>query len=222
VRGVLAAVVVGCALLLAPAPSARANPDTCPPYCDRIPTSAWPDLSAMPLASAYRWPPLWTVAVPVSAPRFRFEELCATPITLDDQRTYSVAARAVVGVPDGAWQTQAQIVHWRGEAWRSGQLATAAFDSAVAALRGCQFRAPQFSPSITMVGPNRMAAAIGGPVVVHQFLVADPNSGTISELAFSYDAAGGVPDVPWPALPDTAVFDVMSAPLCNGYLGSCG
>ncbi len=221
-RGVLAAVLVGCTLLLAPMPAARANPETCPPSCDRIPASAWPDPSALPLASTYGWPPLWTVAVPVFAPRFRFEELCATPVTLGDQRNYSVAARAVVGVPEGSWQARAQIVHWRGEVWRGGQLATAAFDSAVAALRGCQVRAPQFSPSITMVEPNRLAAVISGPVVVRQFLLADPRSGTISELAYSYDAAGGLPDVPWSALPDTAVFDVMSAPLCNAYLGSCG
>ena len=221
-RVVLAAVWVGWVSLLALAPPARPDTDTCPPSCDQIPGLAWPDSSTIPLASTYRWTSLRSVAFPVFAPRFRFEELCATPPQFDDERTYAVAARAVMGVPAGSWQAQAQIVHWRGETWRGGQLATSAFDSAVAALRGCQAQAPQFSPSITIAGPNRMSAVITGPVVVHQFLLADPDSSTVSELVFSHDAAGGPPDVPWPAVPDMQVLDAMSAPLCNAYLGSCG
>ena len=106
----------------------------------------------------------------------------------NDPRAYAVAARAVAGQPDGQWQVQAQIVHWRGETWRGGQLASAAFDAAVAALRACQVTAPQFSPSITTAEPNRMAAVISGPVVVHQYLLVDPRSSTISELVFSHNA----------------------------------
>ena len=130
---------------------------------------------------------LGDLAVPVVAPRFRFEELCASPPVADDPRAYAVAARAVAGQPDGQWQVQAQIVHWRGETWRGGQLAGAAFDAAVAALRACQVTAPQFSPSITTAEPNRMAAVISGPVVARQFLLVDPRSSTISELVFSHN-----------------------------------
>ncbi len=221
-RVVLTGLLIGWLLLLAPAPAAHAVPPTCPPTCDQIPTSAWPDPWSLPLDSTYHWPVLGELAVPVVAPRFRSEELCASPPVADDPRAYAVAARAVAGQPDGQWQVQAQIIHWRGETWRGGQLAGAAFDSAVAALRACQVTAPPFSPSITTAESNRMAAVISGPVVARQFLVVDPRSSTISELVFSYNAASGRPAVRWPAVPDAQVLDAMAAPLCGAYLGSCG
>ena len=221
-RVMLAGLLIGCALLLAPPPMAHSGPQTCPPTCDQIPASAWPDPWSLPLDATYHWPVLGDLAVPVVAPRFWFEELCASPPVADDPRAYAVAARAVAGQPDGQWQVQAQIVHWRGETWRGGQLASAAFDAAVAALRACQVTAPQFSPSITTAEPNRMAAVISGPVVARQFLLVDPRSSTISELVFSHNPASGPPAVRWPAVPDAQVLDAMAAPLCGAYLGSCG
>ena len=221
-RVMLAGVLFGCAVLLAPVPAAFAVPQTCPPTCDQIPASAWPESSSLPLAAIYHWPALGDLATWVTAPRFRFEELCATPPVLGDPRAFAVAARAVAGQPDGQWQLQAQIVHWRGETWRGGHLAGAVFDAAVAALRSCQLTAPQVSPSLTTAAPDRMAAVISGPVVAHQYLLVDPRSSTISELVFSYNAAAGTPWVPWPWVPDEVVFDAMAAPLCAAYLGSCG
>ncbi len=221
-RGVLAGLLLGCALLVAPPPTARATPPTCPPTCDQIPAWSWPDPWSLPLDPVYHWPVLDDVAFGVQAPRFMFEELCASVDVPDDPRVYAVAARAVAGQPDGQWQVRAQIVHWRGEVWRGGQLAAAVFDTAVATLRACQATAPQFSPSITTAEPNRMAAVFSGPVIAHQFLLVDQRNSTISELVFSHTAATGPPAVPWPAVPDTAVFDAMSAPLCRAYLGSCG
>src|SRR4029077_962028 len=58
-------------------PLARADPDTCPPHCDRIPASAWIDSAAIPLDAKYAWPNLAGVAVFLQRPRFRFEEMCA-------------------------------------------------------------------------------------------------------------------------------------------------
>lgn len=221
-RVVLVGLLIGCVLMLAPPPRAHSVPQTCPPTCDQIPASAWPDPWSLPLDSTYHWPVLGELAVPVIAPRFRFEELCASPPLIADPRAFAVAARAIAGQPDGQWQVQAQVVHWRGETWRGGQLAKAAFDAAVAALRACQVTAPQFSPSVTNAEPDRMAAVISGPMVAHQFLLVDPRSSTISELVFSYKAAGGPPAIRWPAVPDAQVLDAMAAPLCAAYLGSCG
>jgi hypothetical protein len=219
-RVMLAGLLIGCTMLLAPPPMAHSGPPTCPPTCDQIPAAAWPDPGSLPLDSTYHWPVLGELAAPVVAPRFRFEELCASPPVPNDPRAYAVAARAVAGQPDGQWQVQALIVHWRGETWRGGQLAGAAFDTAVAALRACQVTAPQFSPLITTTEPNRMAAVISGPVVAHQFMVVDPRSSTISELVFSHTAGSG--PVWWPAIPDAQVLDAMAGPLCAAYLGSCG
>ncbi len=218
-REVLAALLLGSALVAVPV--AHAEPETCPPQCDRIPASAWPDPWSLPLNPAYQWPVLADLAVPVMAPRFGFEELCGSP-PVPDARAFAVAARAVVGQPDGRWRLQAQIVHWRGETWRGGELANAVFGSAVAALRSCQDTAPQSSPSLTTAEPDRIAAVISGPVVAHLYLLVDPRSSTISELLFTHDAAAPTPPQPWPAVPDAQVLDGMSAPLCAAYLGSCG
>ena len=221
-RALMAAVLLGCALLLAPQPAATAEPSTCPPACDRIPSAAWPDTWSLPLDPVYHWPALVNLAVPTPAPRFKFEELCASPPVPDDPRAYAVAARAIAGQPDGQWQLQAQIVHWRGDTWRAGQVATTVFDTAVAALRACQATAPLLSPSITTAEPHRAAAVLAGPVIVRQFLLVDPANSTIAELVFWRNAAGWPPGPAWPAMPDTQVLDAMSDPLCRAYLGSCG
>ncbi|MGH3563677.1 MAG: ATPase, partial [Mycobacterium sp.] len=169
----------------------------------------------------YRWPAPAGVATAVTgtAPRFRFEQLCATPPGPQDPRDYAVAGQAIVIKPEGQWQLQAQVLHWRGETWRGGQLATSVFDAAVEALRGCQREAPQQSPSLTTDEPTRVAAVISGPVIMRTYLVAHPQSSTISELALWSSAP---PTVPWPLTPDDrAILDAMTAPLCVAYIGSC-
>lgn len=215
-QAVLLVLAVTAVLVAAVATPAAAEPETCPPVCDRIPTSAWPVSWSLPLNDTYRWPALAPLARPISPARFRFEELCAAPVP-PGPRVFAVAARALVGRPPGQWQLQAQVVHWRGETWRGGQMATAVFDDTVRALRACQATAPQFSPSLTTALPDRMAAVISGPQVVRQYLLADPRSSSIVELALT--AEGGAP---WPIVPDDQVFAAMAAPLCAAYLGSCG
>ena len=143
---------------------------------------------ALRLASAAR------VAVTAVAPRFRFEELCASPPVLLDPRSWAVAERALVVNPEGQWQLQAQVLHWRGETWRGGQLAQEVFDTAAGALRSCQRTNVTASPSVTTDEPDRMAAVIGGPVILHQYLVANPGNSTITELAM----VDGAPLTAWP------------------------
>ena len=104
-----------------PRVSAWSVPGDCPPFCDRIPDSAWIAPTSIPLYSAYRWPGLAGLAVTAPAPRFKFEDICASPPVADDARSYAVAARAVVPKPDGQWQLQVQVMHWRGETWRGAQ-----------------------------------------------------------------------------------------------------
>jgi hypothetical protein len=216
-QAVLLVLLAAAAVITVVPRPAAAEPETCPPVCDRIPASAWPNPRALPLDDSYRWPGPAQLATPASPPRFRFEELCAGPVP-PDPRVFAVAARALAARPRGEWQLQAQVVHWRGETWRGGQMATAVFDAAVRALRACQMSAPGFSPSLTTALPDRMAAVISGPVVVHQYLLVDPRSSSIAELSFS--AEGG--PAQWPIVPDDQVFGAMAAPLCAAYLGSCG
>jgi hypothetical protein len=87
-------------------------------------------------------------------------------------------------------------------------------------LRDCQLTAPLVSPSITTSDPLRLAAVISipGQRVIHQYLLADPSSSTVVELAMWSTLP---PLVPWPAVPDRQVLDAMAAPLCDVYLGSC-
>jgi hypothetical protein len=201
---------------------AYALPVDCPPNCDRIPDSAWIEPTAIPLYPVYHWPRLAGVAVTATAPRFRFEEACGSPPVPDDPRQFAVAARAVVPQPHAQWQLHAQVIHWRGETWRGGQLASAVFDNAMAALRGCQLTAPLTSPSLTTDAPDRLAAVISGSLpgqpVIHEYLVLHPRSSTLAEVAIW---AVAPPVVGWPAVPDAQVLDAMIAPLCRAYIDSC-
>ena len=209
--------VVGCVSAVA----AHADPEACPPLCDRIPETAWIPSSAIPMNSTYRWPSLAAVAVPMTGtatPRFRFEEVCSTPTFPQDTRNSAVAGRATVVNPQGQWQLQAQVVHWRGDTTRGGQSASSVFGVAAAALRGCQLGAAAESPSVTVDEPNRLAAVISGPVIMHTYLVAHPENSTISELTLW---SSEPPQVPWPVISDAQVLDAMTSPVCAAYLGSC-
>lgn len=223
-RLILATLLAACGVILAPAAvgPAHARPMDCPPNCDRIPDSAWIDPAELPLYSTYRWPRLAGLAVTATNPRFRFEEACATPPVPDDPRAFVVGARAVVPQPDGQWQLQVQVMHWRGETWRGGQLAADVFDEAVAALRGCQLTSPLSSPSLTTDTPSRVAAVVSGVLpgqqVLHQYLVVNPLNSTVVEVALWATAP---PEVDWPAVDDAQILDAMDSPLCTAYIGSC-
>jgi hypothetical protein len=203
-------------------PIAPAEPETCPPTCDRIPATAWIDPAAIPLAAKYAWPNLAGVGVFLQRPRFRFEEVCASPPTVNDPRDFAVAAKASVANPPGQWQLQVQVVHWRGESWYGGQLADEVMHSARSALRACQATAPQASPSITTDLPGQLASVISvagaTPTVLHQYLVSHPQSGTVAELAMW---ASSPPAQEWPVILDAQVLDALVAPLCGAYIASC-
>jgi hypothetical protein len=213
---VASGLVAGCMSWVA----AHADPETCPPICDRIPDTAWVPSSGIPLNSAYRWPALAGVAVPMTGtatPRFRFEEVCATPAFPQDTRNSAVASRATVTNSQGQWQLQAQVLHWRGDTTRGGQSASSVFDIAAAALRGCQLGVAAESPSVTVDEPDRLAAVTSGPVIMHTYLVARPENSTISELTLW----SSEPQVAWPVISDAQVLDAMTSPVCAAYIGSC-
>ena len=223
-RLVLAATLIAGDLLVACVSSsgfAVADPETCPPVCDKIPDTAWISSSAIPLNATYHWPSLADSAVPMTGgatPRFRFEEVCATPTFPQDSRNSAVGSRVTVDKPQGQWQLRAEVVHWRGDTARGGQSATSVFDIAAAALRGCQLGASAESPSITIGEPNRLAAVISGPVLMHTYLVAHPENSTVSELTLW---ASEPAQLPWPIISDSQVLDAMTSPVCAAYVGSC-
>lgn len=223
-RMILATMLVagGFAVALVVVVPAHAEPESCPGVCDRISNTAWIDQHALPLDAVYHWPALAAQAVQTTGsapgPRFRFEELCAAPAISRDPRDPAVSARSTVQHPDGQWQLQAQVLHWRGDTARGGAVAAAAFANAVAALRNCQQRAPAESPSLTTDESTRMAAVISGPVVMHTYLIAHLASSTISEVTLWSSAP---PQASWPAMADDPVLGAMSAPLCEAYIASC-
>jgi len=209
--------VVACVSAVA----AHAEPENCPPVCDQIPGTAWIASSKVPLNSIYHWPSLAEAAVAITGtatPRFRFEEVCATPVFSQDIRDSAVASRATVTNPQGQWQLQAQTLHWRGDTALGGQNVSSVFTIAAAALRGCQLGAPAESPSVTFGESTRLAAVISGPVIMHTYLVAHPQNSTISELTLW---SSGPPQVPWLFIPDAQVLDALTAPVCTAYIGSC-
>jgi hypothetical protein len=129
-----------------------------------------------------------------------------------------VASRATVANPQGQWQLRAQVLHWRGDTARGGQDASLVFATAAAALRGCQLGAAAESPSLTVDEPNRLAAVVSGPVLMHTYLVAHPENSTLSELTLW---ATDPVQLPWPIISDAQVLDAMTSPVCAAYLGSC-
>ncbi|WP_353364730.1 ATPase [Mycobacterium sp.] len=221
-RRMLAVAMATCGLAIAPSAGwpASAVPGECPPICDAIPDSAWVDPTAIPLYPVYRWPGLAGLAVTARPARFAFEELCASPPVAGNARDYVVAARAAVSNPTGQWQLQVQVMHWRGDTAWGGPTAMATLETARARLRDCQLTAPHASPSITTNEPQRIAAVISdaGHRVMHTYLLADPNSGSVAELAMWSSLP---PKVDWPAVADAQVLDALAAPLCSAYIGSC-
>ena len=206
--------------MAAPGQPVRAVPGGCPPICDAIPDSAWISPTSLPLYSVYQWAGLAGLAVTAPAPRFEFEQLCNTPPVAGDARDYAVAARAIVPNRDRDWQVRAQVIHWRGDTVTGGPTALAALETARMRLQNCQLTAPFASPSITTSDIQRLAAvvSVAGQRVVHEYLLADPNSSTVVELAMW---ASLPPQVDWPAVRDADIFEAMAAPLCSAYLGSC-
>jgi hypothetical protein len=218
----LAVALATCGLAIAPNAgwSASAVPGQCPPICDAIPDSAWVDPAAIPLYPVYRWPGLAGLAVTAPSPRFGFEALCTSPPVANDPRAYAVAARSVVLHPQGQWNLLVQVVHWRGDTATGSATALTTLETARSRLRDCQSTAAQTSPSITTNDPQRIGVVISdaGDQVMHEYLLADPNSSTIVELAMWSSLP---PQVAWPAVADAQVFDAMAEPLCSAYVRSC-
>ena len=218
----LAVALATCGLAIAPSSGwpASAVPGVCPPICDAIPDSAWPDPTLIPLYGVYRWPGLAGLSVTAPSPRFGFEALCGSPPIADDARAYTVAARSVVLQPKGQWNLLVQVVHWRGDTATGGATALVTLETARARLRDCQSTTAETSPSITTNDPQRIGAVISdaGEQVLREYLLADPDSSTIVELAMW----SSLPQqVDWPAVADAQILDAMAAPLCNAYIRSC-
>ena len=199
---------------------ARAVPGVCPPICDAILDSAWIAPTSIPLYAVYQWPGLAGLSVTEPSPRFGFEALCGSPPVADDPRAYAVSARSVVLHPAGQWNLLVQVIHWRGDTATGGPTALDTLHTARSRLHDCQSTAAAASPSVTTDDQGRIVAVISdaGHQVMHEYLLADPDSSTIVELAMWSSLP---PQVDWPSVADAQVLDAMAAPLCNAYLGSC-
>ncbi|VEG57869.1 metallo-beta-lactamase superfamily protein,putative [Mycolicibacterium aurum] len=207
-------------LVVGPA-AAHAVPGFCPPACDAIPDSAWIETGSIPLFPVYRWPGLDGVAATAKAPRFEFESWCASPGREEDPRDYAVAARAEVRNPPGQWNLSAQVLHWRGDTVTGGRDALETLEWARMALASCYLTAPAVSPSITTGDSLSLATVISdaGRRVMHAYLLADPASSSLVELALWTTLPSAVE---WRGVPpDAEVLDAMALPLCAAYLGSC-
>jgi hypothetical protein len=219
VRLMLAVALATLGLAVAPSPDwpAGAVPGACPPICDAIPDSAWVNPISVPLNPVYRWPGLAGLAVTAPSARFGFEALCGSSPIAQDARAYAVSARSVVLHPEGEWNLLVQVLHWRGDTATGGPAALTTLETARSRLRDCQSDA---SPSITTDDAQRIAAVISvtGKQVMHEYLLAHPNSSTVVELAMWSSLPA---QVDWPAVADAQVLDAMAAPLCSAYIRSC-
>ena len=196
---------------------AHAEPETCPRQCDRSPGGLDGPVG-IPLNPAYAWPVLARSGGDRPSRRGSgFEEECGSPPVPDrgvrgGERARWSAGRAVA--------LQAQIVHWRGETWRGGELAHAVFGSAVAALRSCQdtARSPR---SLTTAEPDRIAAVISGPVDGAPLSAGRPRTAAPSASSSSPRRRGAPPPQPWPAVPDAQVLDGCRCTAARGPPRPC-
>ncbi|MFG1931433.1 ATPase [Mycobacterium sp. NPDC048908] len=221
-RLLLAVAVATFGLAIAPSADwvARGVPGVCPPFCDAIPDAAWIAPASVPLYSVYRWPGLAGLAVTAPSPRFGFEAMCSSAPVADDPRAYAVASRSVVLHPEGQWNLLVQVIHWRGPTATGGPTATSTLETARSRLQECQSTVAAASPSVTTDDGTRVVAVISdaGHRVMHEYLLVDPSSSTVVELAMWSSLPA---KVDWPPVADAQVLDAMAAPLCSAYLGSC-
>jgi hypothetical protein len=222
VRLLAAVAVATCATALTSVTGwpARAVPGQCPPICDAIPDAAWIAPTSVPLNSVYQWPGLAGLAVTAPSPRFGFEAMCGSTPVAGDPRAYAVAARSVALHEVGQWNLLVQVIHWRGDTATGGTTALGTLETARSRLHDCPSTAATVSPSVTTSDSTGIAAVISDPgrQVMREYLLADPDSSTVVELAMWSSLP---PKVDWPAVSDEQVLDAMAAPLCNAYLGSC-
>jgi simple sugar transport system permease protein len=124
------------------------------------------------------------------------------PVTQTLQGSLALSVPLIFGALAGVLSERVGVINIAIE----GQLLAGAFASALIA---------SITGSLTL---GLVAAAISGPVVLHQYLLADPVTSTVTELALWSQAPV---QTPWPAVTDSAVLDSLRAPLCDAYLGSC-
>lgn len=215
----------------APAPPPNRPPQgNCPPACTQIPDSAWIASPAIPLYNDYSWAPLAPLSEPVSSPRFEADELCAAGPANDDPRDSALAARIILPNPPGQWQLQVQILHWRGDPWIAGQLASGVMDSETSLLRNnCSVGAAP-GVSVSRIAeqnvpghPGQSLSAVititgTAPRIVHEYLVSDLRNNTVVEVAMWSTSP---PAVEWPTINDDQLLADMVAPLCTAYVNSC-
>ena len=115
---------------------AQAVPGFCPPICDAIPDSAWIEPGSLPLVADL------PVACPGRGRRHRDQRRgssssrgASAPASSTDPRRYAVAARAAVPNPDGQWNLQVQVIHWRGDTVTGGKAALETLEKAASPWR---------------------------------------------------------------------------------------
>lgn len=188
-----------------------------------LPANVWMDSRQIPLYDIYAFPPLASVARPVTEPRFKIEELCQSK--LPDARVQhgfgGVSEHATINQSAEDWSVQEQIVHYPGDTWTMGQAVNLMFSELIGQIKGCAdtsagARVDISTPmvrcaSITSGGCGWFVANVFIPesrITAHIYLASAGNS--LAELAlWSRDA-----EVRWPHPADNAVLTALIAPLC--------
>ena len=188
-----------------------------------LPAKVWMDSRQIPLYNIYSFPPLASVARPVTDPRFKIEELCQS--RLSDARVQhgfgGVSEHAAINQRAEDWSIQEQIVHYPGDTWTMGQAVNLMFSELIGQIKGCAdtsagAQVDISTPSVrcanvTSGGCGWFAAEVFVPesrITAHVYVASAGNS--LVELAlWSRDT-----EVRWPHPVDNSVLAALIAPLC--------
>jgi hypothetical protein len=190
-----------------------------------IPAAAWIGANALPLNDSEHWPDLASISQPLTDGPFEIQSRCH--VAPDTRLTKGAQIeRARIEQGGNAWSLQQQVVHYPGDPWRMGQLASALFNSMVETVMNCESSAPGALVGVTTaeshcenVRPcSQFAATIDIPlnqVIAHVYLSSVGSS--VTELSLW---SSRTPSRPWSAPSDADILAAMNRQLCMAW--PCG
>ncbi len=181
-----------------------------------LPDSVWANPRDVPMDHASHWASLSRNAVSVDRPAFWSANLC---FSLGESLPQSPeSASATVSSDESGWTAVEVIAHWPGDTYVTDQYASTVYRSLRARLDRC-FNAIGAQVSVTDLSSGH-AATVTLPAQgskqpqYHLYVVQQPGTGTVAELAVTNAVTGAVGSS-WVEADDHQVLRGVATPICR-------